>query len=93
MASTGAKKGGFALGKLVKLFGYTGFCVGIAEAFKMAKGFLPVRELLAAPTRLETPLVLVLLEIAFGAPLALLCPLLWLASAMLTASILYCSML
>ena len=44
--SNGGKKGGVALGKLVKLLGNLAVLVlAIADAFKIAKGFFPVREL------------------------------------------------
>ena len=68
--SRGGKNGGKTLGKFVKLLGKTAE-VGeaIAEALRMAKGFLPVTELPwdypPPPTRLEVPLVLVLSEIPF----------------------------
>ena len=41
----GSKKGGDTLGKLAKLFGKTAVAgEAIAEAFRIANGFLPVSE-------------------------------------------------
>ena len=45
--SKGGKNGGDTLGKLLKLLGnYAEVVEAIAEAFRMTKGFFPVRELL-----------------------------------------------
>lgn len=70
--SSGGKKGGVAFGRLVKLFGNLAVLVlAIAEAFNIAKGFLPVKELPDPPlpcpplTKLLVPLVFVVLEIPF----------------------------
>lgn len=64
--SKGGRKGGVTLGRLAKLFGNLAVLVlAMAEALRMAKGFLPVRELfcpLPPDTRLLVPLVLVVLE-------------------------------
>ena len=61
--SSGSRKGGVAFGRFVKLFGnFATFELAIADAFKIAKGFFPVREL-APPTKLLLPLVLVVDEI------------------------------
>ena len=54
----GGKNGGETFGRFVKLFGKTAFCVAaIAEAFKIANGFLPVRveDPDPEPTRLLVP--------------------------------------
>jgi hypothetical protein len=60
--SSAGKKGGVTFGKFVKLFGnFAVLVLAMAEAFRIAKGFFPVREL-APPTKLLLPLVLVLLD-------------------------------
>lgn len=59
------------MGRLVKLFGnFAVLVLAIAEAFRMANGFLPVREFPPDEpplTRLEVPLVLVVLDIPLAA--------------------------
>jgi hypothetical protein len=58
LPSRGGRNGGVALGRFVKLFGKTAFYVAaIAEALRMANGFLPVRVELPppVPTRLFVP--------------------------------------
>ena len=57
--SKAGKNGGVHFGKLVKLLGNLAVLVeAIADAFRIAKGFLPVREF-APATKLLDPLVLV----------------------------------
>ena len=63
--SSGGKNGGVHFGKFVKLFGNLAVLVeAIADAFRIANGFLPVSEL-APAIRLLVPLVFVLELIAF----------------------------
>lgn len=68
--SSAGRKGGDTFGRFVKLFGNLAMLVlAMADAFSMAKGFFPVRELpelLPPPlTKLLVPLVLVVLEMPF----------------------------
>lgn len=52
------------MGRFGKLFGNCAVCEeAMADAFRIAKGFLPVKEFAELPTRLELPLVFVELEI------------------------------
>ena len=70
--SRGGRKGGETLGRLVKLLGnFAVEVLAMADALRMAKGFLPVRELPWLPlpplTRLLVPLVFVVLEMPLAA--------------------------
>jgi hypothetical protein len=67
--SSGGRKGGVTLGRLVKLLGnLAALVLAMADALRIAKGFLPVRELLWPPpdTRLLVPLVFVVEEMPLG---------------------------
>jgi len=103
--SRAGKNGGVAFGRFVKLFGnFAVLVLAIAEAFKMANGFFPVKEFPCPPplTKLLVPLVFVVLVIPFGWELDTAVPYLpYLASrapfidvvAIFSASALNCSML
>jgi hypothetical protein len=90
-SSNGGKNGGYTLGKLVKLLGKTAPPVGdaIADAFNIANGFFPVKELPYPPTKLLVPLVLVELDI----PLVPFSGILPFISVKFTESARYCSIL